>query len=105
MSFPNRPAILAASPRPGALLESEQVVRDKDEQSKAVKTRHKNIDIVSTNHQLLIDQQITASNMLGSHQNNDGGTSSAPRAGRHTDQGQAIHINDQSMEKEGNNFD
>lgn len=41
--------------------------------------------------------------MLGSHQNNDG-ISSAPR-GRHTDQGQAIHINDQSMEKEVNNFD
>ena len=52
------------------------------------KMRKKNIDILDTNHQLLIDHQITASNMQGSHQYADG-IKTEPR-GRNTEQGYVV---------------
>lgn len=53
-----------------AVLESDTAQRA--DNAKAVKTRNKNIEIVNTNHQLLVDHQITASNMIGSHHHTDG---------------------------------
>lgn len=40
---------------------------EKDDDLIKAKMRKKNMDLLDTNHQLLVDHQITASNMQGSH--------------------------------------
>lgn len=67
-----------------AILESGDVKQNNDKAKK-------NLDILNTNHHYLVDHQITSSNMIASHNNSDNDTT-----------GQAIHVNDQSMEKEQN---
>jgi len=69
------------------------------------------MDIVSTNHHLLVDQNITASHMMPSHQN-PGTVNSVDRKGRDgvgraaaPMSAQAIHVNDQSMEREKNGYE
>ena len=59
-------------------------VADTSESNVKAKMKKKNIDILDTNHQMLIDHQITASNMQGSHQYADG-VKSEPR-GRNNEQ-------------------
>lgn len=62
-------------------------------QNKKQDIKNKNIQIVTTNHQFLVDQNITASNLIGQHQADHGGPIMAKRNNG------LIHVNDQSQEQ------
>jgi len=83
-----------------ALMVSSEVIGDERGVDNAKHQRqivkNANIQIVNTNHQFLVNQNITASNMMSSHQNAD----------RRLFAGRAnglIHVNDQSQENTDDN--
>ena len=81
------------------LVKNGTATAEKDQDKIKAKMRKKNIDLLDTNHQLLVDHRITESNMQGSHQYAEG-IKIEPR-GRHTDQGRVTHGNSKKTATNG----